>query len=198
MSMLTPRGEDVGRPRRRRSYRAAITLTLALALLVGAGWYGYRLAMGEDDGRTTGKPTTRCTPATGGGSGRTAVAAPSDVAVNVYNATARQGLARSVAEQLRSRRFRVRQVANDSTERRVRGVGEVRHGKDGAAAARTLRAHLPGVVDVVDRRRGSTVDLALGPKYQRLAAPKTAKAALRKVAAGKPAKGKPAASPTAC
>jgi hypothetical protein len=104
--------------------------------------------------------------------------APAEVRVNVYNATDRRGLAAKVAGQLERRGFDVRKVDNDPLGRTVTGAAEVRHGDDGAAAARTVAAQVGPVVAVPDGRPGGSVDLVVGTGFTALVAPAEAAAAL--------------------
>jgi hypothetical protein len=93
------------------------------------------------------------------------------VQVRVYNSTAREGLARSVSDQLRSRGFVVLSTANDPLIdiRDVRGVAEIRYGPEGVRQADLIRRQVPGATVFRDAREDAVVDLALGPAYKRLA-----------------------------
>ena len=176
MSMFTPRGEGA-RPLRQRRGRgggrrvAAVTVTvLLLVTLAVLAWQSTR---GDDpDVRATPEPTCP-TPAT-----LAPALAPAKVRVNIYNATDRRGLAAKVAGQLDRRGFDVRKVDNDPLGRTVTGAGEVRHGDDGAAAARTVAAQVGPVVSVPDGRPGGSVDLVVGTGFTALVAPAEAAAVL--------------------
>ena len=96
------------------------------------------------------------------------------VTVNVYNATERQGLAASVAEELRKRGFTVEAVANDPLKRKVGGLGELRHGPQGGPAATAVQMQVGPTPMARDRRADRSVDLVLGPAYQRLRTPQEA------------------------
>ena len=66
-------------------------------------------------------------------------------------------------------------VANDPTKRKAPAVAEVRHGPAGVAQAKLLQSTLPkGTVLFADKRKGATVDVALGAKYTVLAPAATA------------------------
>ncbi len=181
MSMLTPVGE--GGRRRRGARRTAITLLLAVLLLAGATYVAWDTLTGDRGARTlSGAEKTPCPAAraTGARKGpKVKPVRPGAVRVNVYNSTSRPGLAGSVAAQLEERGFRVLRVANDPTDRTVRVVAEIRHGRRGRAAAVTLRARAPGAVLVRDPRRTPVVDLALGTRYRELASEREALTALR-------------------
>jgi hypothetical protein len=177
VSMFTPRGEGA-RPLRQRRGRgggrrvAAVIVTgLLLVTLAVLAWQSTR---GDDDPDVRAGPEPTCpTPAT-----LPPALAPAKVRVNVYNATDRRGLAAKVAGQLERRGFDVRKVDNDPLGRTVTGAAEVRHGDDGAAAARTVAAQVGPVVSVPDGRRGGSVDLVVGTGFTALVAPAGAAAVL--------------------
>jgi hypothetical protein len=105
--------------------------------------------------------------------------APSSVTVQVLNATTKQGLATTVAKDLTQRGFKVGAPDNDRSGRTVTGVGEIRHGVRGKQAALYLGAYLPGATDYQDTRATGTVDLVIGPAYEKLASPDQVATALR-------------------
>jgi hypothetical protein len=72
----------------------------------------------------------------------------------------------------------VRKVDNDPLGRTVTGAAEVRHGDEGAAAARTVAAQVGPVVAVPDGRPGGSVDLVVGTGFTVLLTPAQAGAAL--------------------
>jgi hypothetical protein len=158
-----PRRPSRFRPRYRvRLRRALPALVLLLALSVLAGGVWLRVLERVDAGAS---PAAACgTGATGGLDTRR-------IQVRVYNATTREGLARSVSDQLRSRGFSVIATANDPLIdlRDVRGSAEVRYGPKGAKQADAVRRQVPGAKVFRDAREDDIVDLALGPAYKRLA-----------------------------
>lgn len=89
-----------------------------------------------------------------------------DITVNVYNATSRPGLAGSVADLLGQRGFEIGERDNFSIK--LSGVGRIRFGAQGVAAAYTLWAHVPGAALAYDARTDGTVDLALGAEFSQL------------------------------
>jgi hypothetical protein len=95
--------------------------------------------------------------------------APSSITVQVLNATPKQGLATTVARDLTERGFKVGAPDNDRSGRTVTGVGEIRHGNRGKQAAAFVGAYLPGATDYEDTRATGTVDLVIGPSYEKLA-----------------------------
>lgn len=180
MSMLTPRGLGGAKRRRRRNIaRRLLAVVIVLAVLAGIGygvWYFYV----RDQGSTT-TATSCLTPspkASKTAKPKVTAVSPRRVGVNVYNATARQGLASSVATQLAARGFVVRKVANDPLKKVVTAPAEIRHGPKGGPYAVTVAAQVEGAVQVLDRRPNASVDLVLGSGYQALRAPASAAAIL--------------------
>jgi hypothetical protein len=143
--------------------RAVPGLVLLLGLSVLAGVVWLKVLDRVDAGAT---PT-----ASACGTGSTGALDARRVQVRVYNSTARDGLARSVGDQLRSRGFAVITVANDPLIdiRDVQGSAEVRYGPMGAKQADLVRRQVPGAKVFRDAREDSVVDLALGRAYRRLA-----------------------------
>ncbi|GMA86633.1 hypothetical protein GCM10025868_18830 [Angustibacter aerolatus] len=135
---------------------------LVLAGLVAAGVYTGVLGGGSDDVSVQQVPT--CGPAT------KAALRPRDVRLNVYNGTSRAGLAGDTAETLRSRGFAVGTVANDPKDTHPKGTAVVRYGPKGVAAAKLVAKQLPSPKPQQDKRKGGSVDLVLGAKFDRLAA----------------------------
>ena len=178
MAALSPLGrvparrQRLRRPRRRYRLRfrraiPALVMIIGLSALAGSVWL--RVLDRVDAGAAGAAGTTACGPGT-------AAAGPLDprrIQVRVYNSTDREGLARSVADQLRGRRFAVIATANDPLVdiRQVTGSAEVRHGPAGAKQAEVVRRQVPGAKLYRDVRADAVVDLALGPGYRRLSTP---------------------------
>ena len=182
MDQLHESGASIHRRRRRR--RAAITLILVALVLLGTftyaaayfqGWVGSRVP------KTVASPS--CQAATPVGA-----LTPRAVTVNVYNSTDRAGLAASVAKSLRTQGFKVVNVDNDPLGRSISGVGEIRHGSTGAAAATLAATRLSGAKLVLDNRTDATVDLVLGTTFKVLSVPPN-------VVPTKPSKPTPSSSP---
>jgi LCP family protein required for cell wall assembly len=101
--------------------------------------------------------------------------APSDVTLDVLNATATAGLAAEVGDQLTAQGFSVANVGNESAavDRTV-----VRHGSDAAEAARTVAAAVPGATLLLDERiDADAVHLVIGPGFQKVVPVEVAPAA---------------------
>lgn len=96
--------------------------------------------------------------------------APHDkITVNVYNSTARPGLARAVADQLLARKFAVGAVGNSKSG--YRGVALVVSGAAGQASAFSVQRNIPGSDYVQDGRNDPSVDVILTGDFQDLAKP---------------------------
>lgn len=161
---------DPSRARRRR-IRALVTILVIVLALFYAFWYAYSYIRDEKPSAVDTPATPTCqtiAPTTRGTGAATPDVARSKVRVNVYNATNRNGLAGGVAKELTSRGFVVAKVANDPLKKKITGVGELRHGADGAANAGLLALLTPGATDVVDTRKDATVDLVLGDAWKEL------------------------------
>ncbi|MEO3777316.1 LytR C-terminal domain-containing protein [Micromonospora sp. B11E3] len=92
-----------------------------------------------------------------------------DVKINIYNATDQVGLAASVADDFRNRKF---QVKKTGTERKqVDDIAILRYGPKGVGSAHLLRAFfLDNATPVYEEgRKDDTVDVVLGNGFQQLA-----------------------------
>ena len=136
----------------------ALVLLLALCALAGLTWL-----------KVIDQVADRTTAAACG----TAPVSTSKVQVRVYNATPREGLARTIASQLVSRGYAIVTTDNDplSGLRPVDGAAEVRYGPAGARQASLVRRQVPGATLYKDARQGPIVDLVLGEKFRRLSTP---------------------------
>lgn len=90
---------------------------------------------------------------------------PSEVAVNVYNTTYKTGLAKVVADQVKARGFKVKDVSNDPLQTMQLGTAVIRYGDDGDLAAALLKQHVPGAELVKIDRKGTRLDLVIGNAY---------------------------------
>ncbi|MCI4064937.1 LytR C-terminal domain-containing protein [Micromonospora sp. R77] len=92
-----------------------------------------------------------------------------DVKINVYNATDEPGLASSVADDFRNRKFQVKKEGNE--RKGVAGVAVLRYGPKGAGSAHLLRAYFLDQADQAydAKRKDDVVDVVLGDRFQQLA-----------------------------
>jgi len=93
----------------------------------------------------------------------------SQVTVNVYNSTKRIGLAGDTAKLVGVRGFKIGAVENDPLGIPLEGVGEIRYGPKGEAAAQLVAFHFPDATLVNDGRKGKKVDISLGKGFTELA-----------------------------
>ncbi len=115
---------------------------------------------------------------------RVTPAAPAQVSVHVLNSTDRSGLARSIAEDLEALGFqRAGQPAIDEFYRTgtMHCVGQIRFGRSGRPAARTVSLLVPCTQLILDDRRNPTVDLVLGAAFTTLSEDYRVHAVLRQL-----------------
>ena len=91
---------------------------------------------------------------------------PTEIKVNVYNATYLKGLAASTAADLKNRGFVIKDVGNDPKKLPITGVAEIRYGPKTQAAAELLQYYFPGAELINDGRRGKMIDIALGTGFR--------------------------------
>ncbi len=151
--------ESSARARKRR--RTAIVLIVVVVVLAGSFYYA---ASYWNAGPATNAAAT-CTPAPG------SAPVPSQVTVNVFNATKRQGLANSTAKLVKERGFVVGSVQNDPAKKAIAQSAEVRYGPNGEAGAQLVTVLVAGSVPVKDTRADASVDLVLGDGFTALAQP---------------------------
>ncbi|MEU6775265.1 LytR C-terminal domain-containing protein [Streptomyces sp. NPDC046759] len=202
MSMLTPPGMGgqyritgdkyprMRPPRRRGRLVAAVVATVAVLGLIG--WGTLQLidvfAGGAKKTAAAGSKTA-CRPRTATAAQVNALPKPDRITVNVYNATARTGLAKTTADELKKRGFKIGDVGNAGKEfdKKVQSAGVVL----GPASAQNtslavLGTQLPGAEQRTDTRKGADVDLILGDGFKSLAEPTAAQQALTALTAPKP------------
>ncbi|MFC5719960.1 LytR C-terminal domain-containing protein [Streptomyces gamaensis] len=193
MSMLTPPGmggkyritghrfPHMRRPRNRR--RIVLAVFAAAAALSLAGWGTLQLVdvftgggsttqaardkgakgikVGDCKSKTDGQPATRPLPR------------PADITVNVYNATPRAGLAKTTADELKQRGFRIGKVGNAPSlyDKKVETTGLLIGSPTATdAALRVLGTQVSGTQTKNDQRQGDTdVDLVIGNQFKNLA-----------------------------
>ncbi|MCB5168891.1 LytR C-terminal domain-containing protein [Streptomyces bambusae] len=207
MSMLTPPGmrgkyrvtgtayPRMRRPRRRRIVLAVLGSVLALGLLGYGTLQLIDVFRGDAGKRTAAGSKAGCTPAA---KGRPAAAKPpvkvlpepGQITVNVYNATPRSGLAKSVGDELKKRGFRVGKVGNAPADfdKKVAGTGILLGSpKTDRALYSVLGTQLPGAAQQTDARETADVDLILGTAFKQLSTKEDADRALAAMARPAPA-----------
>ena len=139
----------------RRQRRSTIVIAVVLLALAGAFYYAssYWNASEPKPGPCSTEPVV-------------VPLEPRDVALNVYNATGRRGLAAAVAKGASARGFTVKAVANDPGKTAVKGVAVIRFGPEGAESAALVRTYVPKATLVNDKRKGDAVDLVVGPAWK--------------------------------
>jgi hypothetical protein len=90
---------------------------------------------------------------------------PSEVTVNVYNTTFKSGLAKTVADAVKARGFKVKEVSNDPLRTMQMGTAVIRYGEEGDLAAALLKGHVPHAELLRDDRLGTRVDLVIGNAF---------------------------------
>ena len=90
---------------------------------------------------------------------------PAEISVNVYNTTYKTGLAKVVADQVKARGFKVKDVSNDPLQTMQLGTAVIRYGEDGDLAAALLAQHVPGAELLKIDRSGTRLDLVIGNAY---------------------------------
>lgn len=211
MSMLTPPGMGgkkyritgdryprMRRPRHRR--RIALTVVAAACALGLLGWGSLQLidVFGGSGGtahaaaqkkkcrQREAHPARATTP----------LPAPADVTVNVLNATARSGLAKRTADELKKRGFTIGKVGNATAayDKKVKGTGVLLGGPAATKGPlKVLGTQLAGAQHKTDARKGAAIDLIIGDGFKDLTAAKTAQKSLTLLA--RPA---PSPSPSPC
>lgn len=117
---------------------------------------------------------------------------PSGVTLNVYNATSKGGLAKSTADELAKRGFKVGKFGNapDPYDKKIGASAIILAGPAGEAAAREAGTQVAGSTVKIDpKRTGKTVDLMIGSAFTTLATP--ADAAKARITAANPPPPKP-------
>jgi hypothetical protein len=94
---------------------------------------------------------------------------PDQVTVKVYNGTKQAGLADSVTNEFKNRRFKTQKPAEN--KKKVDGVAVMRYGPEAVGSAWLLRAYFLNQADVQydAKRKGAVVDVVVGKGFQQLA-----------------------------
>ncbi|MFE9453072.1 LytR C-terminal domain-containing protein [Streptomyces sp. NPDC006739] len=175
---------------RRRRGRLVFAVVASIAALGLVGWGTLQLIDVFSGGKKAAAagtekacPATKASPAA-----RTrTLPRPGDITVNVYNATARTGLAKQTADELRRRGFRIGDVGNAAKEfdKKVKGTGIL---LGPASALNTslpvLATQLAGAEPRTDAaRKGAALDLVIGDGFKALTGKPAADQALTKLTA---------------
>ncbi|TSB20490.1 LytR C-terminal domain-containing protein [Streptomyces benahoarensis] len=202
MSMLTPPGMGgkkyrvtgdrhprMRRPRHRR--RIVLAAAAGICALGLVGWGTLQLI--DVFGGTSGKAQAaekgadakqKCATATPTRPAAAKPPAPSDITVNVLNATPRGGLAKRTADELEKRGFDIGKVGNAPAayDKKVKNNG-VLLGPSGAdGPLKVLATQLAGTRQETDGRKDRSVDLIIGDTFQDLTKAKDAEKALAALA----------------
>ena len=94
---------------------------------------------------------------------------PAEVTVKVYNGTNTSGLADSVTNEFKNRRFTVQKPAESKTK--YKGVAEIRYGPDAVGRAQLLRAYFldQSKLEYNAKRKGILIDIVIGSQFRQLA-----------------------------
>ncbi|MFF3208155.1 MULTISPECIES: LytR C-terminal domain-containing protein [unclassified Streptomyces] len=211
MSMLTPPGMGgkyriTGdkyprmRPHRRRG-RLVVVVVACGAVLGVAGWGTLQLIDVFTGGGGTATAagvgcSTKATKASPAASASAAAAVagtapkPAQITVNVFNATTRSGLAKTTADELKKRGFKIGEVGNATKQydKKVTGTGIL------LGPASSLNTSLPVLatqLTTAERRTdaaraGTAIDLIIGNQFKALTSPTASVKALSALAAPQP------------
>ena len=179
--MRIPSGDLAPARKRRRGYsarrrRSPLPYLLVLLLLAGAAGGAYLLRR-EDRGAGAVTAKARCTPppaATPSAGAPAPVKAaplrlpqPAQVGLRLLNGTGRNGLARTVGDELARRGFTV--VGMGNAPRPLAGASRVYFGPGARAAATLVSAHVLGAeIQAVPTAGKGAVDVVLGSRFVRL------------------------------
>lgn len=151
----------------------ALVFVGALTILTVLVWYR---VLNRSEGAATPSPTT-CVTSSVPVKAPTVLPYPGRVSVVVLNAANRDGLAAKTRKALRVRGFKVTQIGNDGPayggRALYRGVGQIRFGPRGLAAATLLHYYLPRAAMRTTGATSATVTLALGSQFKQLYAART-------------------------
>lgn len=168
---VTAEGAYVPFRYRTKRRRRAIALGIAVLLMIGAATYGVLTLIGPGRSAEAGA----CTEAGRAGATQSRAAAQALVAqqitVNVYNATNRQGLAKTTAEALKQRGFVIGKVANDPLNSHLAAAAQIRGNAAALGRMQYVAAEVAGAQLQQDTRTDQTVDLVIGTAFTDLATP---------------------------
>jgi hypothetical protein len=116
---------------------------------------------------------------------------PASVTVKVLNGTNRAGLAESVSNEFKNRRFTVKSPAKSKSK--FKEVAEIKFGPDTVGKAQLLRAYFLAQSKMTydPKRKGEVIDVVIGDQFQQLATTTEVNQSLVEI-------GEPALPPGAC
>ncbi|TDO40860.1 LytR C-terminal domain-containing protein [Paractinoplanes brasiliensis] len=94
---------------------------------------------------------------------------PAEVSIKVYNGTDKPGLADSVTNEFKNRRFTTQKPAESKTK--YKGVAEIRYGPEAVGKAQLLRAYFlaQSKMSYSAKRKGQVIDIVIGNEFRQLA-----------------------------
>ncbi|MFF0097380.1 LytR C-terminal domain-containing protein [Streptomyces canus] len=202
MSMLTPpgmggkyriTGDKYPRMRRpRRRGRLVLGVVASVAALSLVGWGTLQLidvfTGGGDEASAVGSKGD-CTTKADASPSAAPLPKPGQITVNVLNATARGGLAKKTADELKKRGFKIGDVGNATAtyDKKVKGTG-VLLGPSSAlkTSLPVLATQLASAETRTDTRKGAEVDLIIGTAFKSLTSKAAADKALATLSAPEP------------
>ena len=94
---------------------------------------------------------------------------PAEVTVKILNGTNTPGLADSVTNEFKNRRFTVQKPAESKTK--YKGVAEIRFGPDAVGRAQLLRAYFlaQSKMEYNAKRKGAAIDIVIASQFRQLA-----------------------------
>ena len=165
-SQFEPDPEGARRRRTFRRIRHGLMLFVLVAIVASGAWTAWAIVTGHlvlPQAAPSGGATLGCP------QGPFDYAPPESVHVNVFNGSAKEGLARTVADQLAQRKFTVGKVDNAKAAGTTSAL--IVAGSAGESAAFTLQRNVPGSVFSLDSRGDASVDLILLPAFKQLQDP---------------------------
>ncbi|OIJ67096.1 hypothetical protein WN71_015435 [Streptomyces mangrovisoli] len=179
------------RPPRRRG-RLVLMVVASVAALGVLGWGTLQL-IDVYTGKASAAGTADCVKkASPSPSATVSLPQPGQITVNVYNATARSGLAKTTADELKKRGFKIGEVGNASKQYDKKVAGSaILLGTSASlkTALPVLGTQLSGAQLRADTRKTTDVDLIIGTGFKNLAKQTDATKALTALSAPQPAAG---------
>ncbi|GHE03588.1 LytR C-terminal domain-containing protein [Streptomyces alanosinicus] len=203
MSMLTPpgmggqyriTGDKYPRMRPPRRHGRLVAAVVASAAALGLiGWGTLQLIgvfTGHTEKTTASGTKADCRAKAQTAAQVTALPKPGEITVNVYNATARTGLAKDTADELKKRGFKIGDVGNAGKEfdKKVKSVGVlVGPVTEQNTSLAVLGTQLAGAQQrAAAGRKANDLDLVLGDGFKGLTKPMAANQALTALTAPRP------------